>query len=483
MNKGYIIDNNCKYKNGELVNKNDKVYSCTLNQTDIETNKNKFYIMQLIKETSQYILYIRYGRVGENGKIEYKIFPTENEAISTFEKQFRSKTSNNWNHKDFIKKDGKYFLSNISYEDELKNIPVEPKKMIESKLPERVQTFIRMVTDMNMLSNTLVSLDIDTKKMPLGKINKTQLDKAKSILEEIKKYVNNKNNNQELLKMSSEYYTYIPYSCGRKKPPVIDNEKILEKYNEIIDELQNIIVGVQIINNTQEQTDEHPIDNIYKNINTQIKPLDESDTYYKYISEYINNTHGPTHGIKLELLDILEVSQNYKTNISDIKPKMLLFHGTPQSCVLSIFKNDFYLDPSKLDSNIQIAGKMFGYGIYFADCCTKSMNYCRAMNTNNIGCLLICEVSVGKIYECVNADSSLNKNKIEKFKCQSTKGLGLYTPSSMITDKNIIIPSGKLSDTNKNAYLRYNEYIVYDTNQIRIKYIAIVKNIGNYNGW
>lgn len=65
----HIIDEHCSYRDGEVYNN----YSCTLNQTDIKTNKNKFYIMQVIKcKDGKFVLFIRYGRVGEKGKISHE---------------------------------------------------------------------------------------------------------------------------------------------------------------------------------------------------------------------------------------------------------------------------------------------------------------------------------------------------------------------------------------------------------------------------
>ena len=51
--KGYIIDEHCNNQGGTIVDCNSTVYSCILNQTDIDANANKFYIMQLIKDMSK----------------------------------------------------------------------------------------------------------------------------------------------------------------------------------------------------------------------------------------------------------------------------------------------------------------------------------------------------------------------------------------------------------------------------------------------
>lgn len=475
IKQGHIIDEHCNIK-GTIVEYNGKIYSCVLNQTDIVSNKNKFYIMQLIKNNSTYVHFIRYGRISETGKITYKSYSSEATGRLNFEKQFRLKTGNSFFAENFVKKDGKYFISNVSYETEFKNIPTNPITIPNSKLPEQTQKLITMLSDINMLSNTLVSLDIDTKKLPLGKINKSQIDMANKVLDNINNLINSNTMDltDQLIKLSSEYYTLIPYSCGRKKPPVINDISTVGKYREILTELENIVITVQIKENIK--PDENPIDSIYNDINTKIVPLDRADKMWSEIEQYISNTHGPTHSAKLQVMDIFEIEQNNKKP-SDINNKTLLFHGTSQNCVLSIFKRDFYLDPSKLnDVNVQVTGKMFGYGVYFADCCTKSFNYTRAHDTNNIGCFIMAEVALGKQLELTDANYSLNQNILEASNYNSTKGVGKWEPSSTTIINDIKVPNGQLYIKNNKTSLLYNEYIVYNIDQILIKYLVVVKN-------
>jgi len=55
-------------------------------------------------------------------------------------------------------------------------------------------------------------------------------------------------------------------------------------------------------------------------------------------------------------------------------------------------------------------------------------------------------------------------------------GLGKSRPiSSIKLDKNITIPNGKLGSSGDNGTLLYDEFVIYDTNQISLKYLVIVK--------
>ena len=49
------------------------------------------------------------------------------------------------------------------------------------------------------------------------------------------------------------------------------------------------------------------------------------------------------------------------------------------------------------------------------------------------------------------------------------------TPSSETILDGITIPNGKLIKSNVNSVLRYDEKIVYDGDQFRLKYLVIIK--------
>lgn len=486
VKKGHIIDEYCDYKGGELVEHSGVVYSCILNQTDLKANANKFYIMQLVHSGSQWYHFIRYGRIGEPGKASSKGFTSQQAAINAFDKQFKAKTGNTWNTANFVKKDGKYFLSQISYEKELADVPeVVPKSIPDSTLPEDVQKVLRMLSDINMMQNTLVQLDIDTKKMPLGKLKAEQIDAASELLDKIGVNLETATSD-DLIDWSSQYYTLIPNSCGRRKPPLIDNREMVAKYKGILDDLSNIVITKKIID-TGEQTDKNPLDAIYEDLHTAMSPLARDSEMYQVLEKFVANTHGPTHGSKLEILQAFEIQQEGKherflTKNEKVGNRMLLFHGTPQSCILSILKKDFYLDPSKL--GVQIAGKMFGYGVYFADIATKSFNYTRAQCTDDIGCFLVCEVALGKQSEKIDCDMNITKNKLDAAGYDSTWARGKWEPSTrQFVDGDLQVPNGILHENTFRTSLRYNEFIVYDIDQIFIKYLIVVKNNGNYSGF
>lgn len=117
---------------------------------------------------------------------------------------------------------------------------------------------------------------------------------------------------------------------------------------------------------------------------------------------------------------------------------------------------------------------MFGKGIYFADMVSKSANYCFATNKDPRGLLLLCEVALGNMYECKQAEyvTKLPAGK------HSTKGVGKTSPNpskSHFTESKVEVPIGTPQKSGvKDTSLLYNEYIVYDTAQVNVRYLLQV---------
>ena len=69
----------------------------------------------------------------------------------------------------------------------------------------------------------------DTKKMPLGKLSKPQIAKGFAALEAIEEALKSSAPRSRLAELSSTFYTIIPHDFGRRVPPVIVNQEMLQK--------------------------------------------------------------------------------------------------------------------------------------------------------------------------------------------------------------------------------------------------------------
>lgn len=468
------------------------VWDCMLNQTNIQNNNNKFYLIQLLESdlTQQYWVWMRWGRVGYNGQTSLTSMGSNlSQAQGVFKSKFLAKTGNDWEEKDLFQKVmGKYDLVEMDYsagnEDEApKTQNKETKPIPDSKLDPKVQDLISLICSIKTMERTVMEMKYDTKKAPLGKITTDQLKAGYSALKVIAELINEGvTSGARLCQACNDFYTRIPHEFGMKVPPLIKTNPEVKAKIELLEALGDIKIALSILDARKDDEDLNPIDNHYHRLNCQIQHLDTKSKDHEILSKYIKSTHGTTHSsFSMDILDIYDLDKAKELeNFTDHGNKLLLFHGSRLSNWAGILGQGLRIAPPEAP----VTGYMFGKGVYFADMSSKSANYCWTNKTNDIGLLMLCEVSLGEPKELLNAD--YNADQLPKGK-HSTKGLGKTAPDpknyTTLTD-GTIVPMGPGVNTNvvnpRGYTLMYNEYIVYDVHQIRMRYLAKIKFNYNY---
>lgn len=102
-----------------------------------------------------------------------------------------------------------------------------------SKLDSATQSLIRLIFDTDMFKEALKTYDIDVKKMPLGKLSKTQIAKGFEILEELEAVMEKKTKGS-YADISSKFYTTIPHDFGRARPKPIDTREALQQKYDML---------------------------------------------------------------------------------------------------------------------------------------------------------------------------------------------------------------------------------------------------------
>jgi poly [ADP-ribose] polymerase len=490
-----LIDSSAptKIKNSyHLYEKDHVLYACTLNQTNLERNNNKFYLMQLLKsnKVDTYGLYTRGGRVGYNGTPSFDIFIKLEDAIAEWESRFLEKTGFRWEDRDnTVPQPGKYDCIAMTYTDEFKEA-VAPKGAdgaggagagagaggaaaeVKKLLDAQTERLMRLIWDPNMFKDAMAAVKIDTQRMPLGKISKKQIDKAYDLLNKISLAVDNKaTTEKEFLMLSSQFYTIVPYACGMSTPPAIRDESAVKEKLEQLKLLDELIIAQDKMGSSG--SGDPTLDSKYLSLNCNIQALSDP-AMGNMIKEYIDNTCGSTHSYRMKLHQIYEVRRLGEverfSKFNTMHNRQLLWHGSRVANFVGILSQGLRINPA----NVIRTGSMFGNGLYFANACTKSAGYMAA--TEN-GLILLCEVALGNTYDLYQSQPRCvlpaGKN--------STWGKGLYTPDragyKTLAD-GVVVPMGKLvanAVQRGNTYaLNYDEFIVYDADQVRIRYLCLV---------
>ncbi|XP_073325060.1 protein mono-ADP-ribosyltransferase PARP3 [Pagrus major] len=463
-------------------------YDCMLNQTNIGHNNNKFYIIQIVQEKNGYYSWNRWGRVGELGQNKLNKMDKLESAIKDFEKKFKDKTKNNWSDRlNFVSHAGKYTLIEVDGEQdaEVKVDTVDGKsvkvtnKVLPCTLDAATKSLIELIFSNDMFKEAMECMNLDIKKMPLGKLSKTQIAKGFDVLEEIEAAMNQKGGRARLEELSSKFFTTVPHNFGRQRPPTIDNKEIVEKKKEMLMVLADIELAQTLKSETEKAQEEmietvpHPVDQDYNSLHCRLTLVDRGSDTYKIIEKYLKMTSEGSY-CKPQILNVFEVDRETEgTRFSEndnLENRRLLWHGTNIAVVAAILKSGLRIMPH--------SGGRVGRGIYFASENSKSAGYVSTSKTT--GVMFLNEVALGKEKTITRDDSSLKKAPAG-FDSVVARGSVEPDPSKDIfitmDGKKVAVPQGKPIDQPQFSGSSFgnSEYLIYKESQCRIRYLLELK--------
>ena len=292
----------------------------------------------------------------------------------------------------------------------------------------------------------------------------------------------------EIMVLSSRYYELMSKQKYRNRCILpLDTINQIKTEIQIIDNLTYVEKAVNILlgahNNIQIM---NPLDYIYYSLQTHFETLNKETPEYETLEQYINNTSK-----KDKIVNIFRVTRKGESEhmeaFKHLPNHYLLFHGTKIFNLIGIFSNGLKIAPPEAP----MTGYLFGKGIYLADMYEKSISYCDSYTDKDkkksFSYILLCEAALGNIYE-TNKDIidvenlPFLKRGYNSLKSASYKGPDLN--KKFICNNGITIPLGNIVNYYKNHTLMNNvtsnpEYVVYKTEQVKIRYIIQVER-GNY---
>eukprot|EP01106_Pelomyxa_sp_JSP_P014176 TRINITY_DN4438_c0_g1_i4.p1 TRINITY_DN4438_c0_g1~~TRINITY_DN4438_c0_g1_i4.p1 ORF type:complete len:591 (-),score=190.34 TRINITY_DN4438_c0_g1_i4:250-1878(-) len=479
---------------GEILVTNDDTYGYTpysvmLNVTDISAGVNKFYKLQIIVKGSKYSFFVKWGRTGTDvgGKRTYPY--SKSEAMTAFEEKFFEMTGNLWEERAYFeKKGGKYSMAELDDGNENAEELEELAKRRESKkvktdavattappMDERLRSLVTLIFDKEMMKSQLKSMDVDVKKMPLGKISKAQIQKAYAVLNALTEALQgNPVVKSKIVDGTNRFYTLVPHDFGTKDPPLIDSDEQLKHKLNLLDVLCDIEIATSLMKEAKAGEGDRVQKN-YESLKTLIRPIDKASERYKLLEKYALDSHDTgyfkTWGFKVD--DIFEIERQgekdrYKPWSANAN-RQLLWHGSRLTNYVGILSQGMRIAPPEAPKT----GYRFGKGVYFADCVSKSATYCYATRENPVGVMILNEVAVG-VPNKVKQDTYMEKAPAGT---DSTWALGMAGPdpaSTVTIDNGVQVPMGKMIKTGLQTACTHNEIIVYDVAQINIRYLLRV---------
>ncbi|KAG8198281.1 hypothetical protein JTE90_021535 [Oedothorax gibbosus] len=444
-------------------------FSAILNLSCADYNHNKFCIIQLLKHNSkeEYGLWKRSGRVGTRGRMKIKSYKSDiTEAKRNFEVTFYEKTKNRWENKNsFLQCPDKFDLLDID------QFPDTETNELAVDLDPSIESLLALICDKKTMAKFMKEMLFDP-NLPLGKLTLKQIKQGYVALNKIAHAIACDDMGSALVKACSEFYTKIPHAFENKCPPLIRTKEDIQTKLTMLETLTNIRIATKSMNSEPEII-MHPLNKYYNSLKYELEPLKPYCNEYAAIEIFLKSTHGPTHMYQLDVVDIFKCHPKKQFSFNDIKNKILLWHGSRITNWAGILSRGLCIAPLEAPHT----GCMFGKGLYFADVSSKSANYCHATRWDRKGLLLICEVSVGNQLQLTESDESLPKSLPACY--DSVLGKGKIIPKNFqfgVLSSDAKEPIGELvEDSSTETCLNYNEYVVYDSELVKMKYLLRVE--------
>jgi poly [ADP-ribose] polymerase 2/3/4 len=459
-------------------------YDVMLNQCNItgRNNNNKMYKIQLLQTgANAYSVWTRWGRVGEPAKTSqarmFGPFETLEIADRTFGSKYKDKTGNKWEDRaNFKARSGKYEPVLIDYganvPDDIDTVEFKPRIKVDHlpcTLDETTKNLIEVIHNRDMMTDAMQTFDIDVKRMPLGALDQAQVERGIDVLDEIKAAISSKDMGQ-LSSLSSKFYTTIPHAFGRRRPPVIGTEEMLQaKYDmcDILCDIESTSKKLEKQEKVEVKTElvPHPVDKAYSNLGARLELVDKSSLEFKVVSTYFNETRDSQGLCKLQ--DVWRVQRDgedmrFKSH-SDIENRKLLWHGTRIEVVAAILDGGLRIMPH--------SGGRVGKGLYLACEQGKSAAYTRGWK-GHMACMFLAEAALGNQFEIVNDDPTLCEppSGFKSVLARGQQAPELYDVLD-IDCKKVAVPQGPPVPTGVQSSFSQDEYLVYDESQVHLRYV------------
>ena len=464
-----------------IKNEDDQWYDVVLNQCNItgSSNNNKYYRLQMLKHVNGSLyVWFKWGRVGETstGRELKGPYTSEEAACKVFAKKYQDKTKNKWGDDNFVPKKGKY--TRIEIDNEAGGDSKAKKtntngdiEYLESKLDPKTRELIEELFSLETRDSALQSFNLDLKKLPLGVPSQQQIQNGVSILNKIKNKLNGGNVSDSYPLLSSQFYTAIPHSFGRSRPPAISTQTSLqERYdmcNILLDMFDTNETLQKIEAESTKQQVPYPADSHYDSLKADLSLVDRTSEEYKVVKTYFDETKRSSSS---KLLDVWTVDRQGESKrhkkFDKIGNRSLLWHGTNIAVVAPIITSGLRIMPH--------SGGRVGAGIYLASMNQKSAGYTSAYGAK-YACMFLCEGALGKIHTITQDDWSIKKPP-KGF--DSVHAVGTFTPKSWtdikIEENSVKVPNTKGHSSGVSSSFYDDEFLVYDEAQLRLRYVVTV---------
>ncbi|MFO0659530.1 MAG: WGR domain-containing protein [Polyangiaceae bacterium] len=441
-----------------------------LQVTDIKTNHNKYYALELHAAKGAlgsypYRLFTHYGRTDdlennpEAGQRECRFFTTLVEAQAEYRSIFSEKTSPRKGYKEVslaaTKIGSTKALGTSSGEIDSQtlakiNTPSAPKVSTLSSGMQRFVSYIyREATD--ALTTTVnAKITANGIETPLGVLTLGQIEKGENILQEMYDlFQAKKATRSKMMDLSSAFYTVIPHRIGRSaaaiESSVINSMDAFSQKQETL-QLMKDMLHVNGDGSVLYNTD---VDAKFAALSCDVKLLEPGCPEFEQIKRYFLDSRIKKVPMTVRNVFTLRRPGEYERFTNEIDNQRLLFHGSRIRNWVGLLSRGLVLPKIAVSMGVsRTDGGWLGNGIYFGDTsCTAA--YYTSPGREGTAFMAINRVALGKMKDYTRITYGLNS-----------------PPAGYQSNHGVRARTGVISD------FADDEYVIYTPEQQRLEYLV-----------
>jgi len=280
-----------------------------------------------------------------------------------------------------------------------------------------VSTLVKKLAEANrheLIASTGGAMDIDLStgiiSTAMGVITGEAVDAARDHLADMTKFVIKRDfDNPDYVKALGDYLRLVPQRTPSNRGwhrYFISDDKDIAKQSSLLDQLETSVdlANQRLVDAAKapKKNDGKPAQSTFE---VKLKVVEDKALEASIFKKYYDTRKDMHVASKLKPVRVYEVDIPHMASAFEADGKnvgniQMLWHGTRMFNVLSIMKRGLVL-PKTL-STMQIAGALFGNGLYFATASTKSLNYSFGYwdsNKRDTVCyMFLADVALGKPY-------------------------------------------------------------------------------------
>jgi poly [ADP-ribose] polymerase len=436
-----------------------------LQVTDIKTNRNKYYAVELHAAKSKFRVYTHYGRTDDldtnpnAGARESRYFGSLAEAEGQYEKIYREKTSSAKGYKELSLASSKIgskktfgqssgtiddaTLQKLAEKQAAPKSDAAPALRLPTDISDLVSHLYSEAT--NALTSTVnASITANGIETPLGVLTIGQIEKGQAILDSlVAEFERTRPSNTKLTDLSGDFYTVIPHRFGRSREAareaVIDTAAKLNEKQETLQLMRDMLSvngnGNVLLNPETERK--------YKALNCNIEAV--APAKFQEIKKYVEGSavHKSSR-FNVKNVWCVRRPNEYGAFADEVGNTRLLFHGSAAKNWVGILSRGLLMPKIVVTLGVKRTDAgWLGSGIYFGDAICTSVNYAHP-GSRRTRFVSVASVALGKMKDYRKITYGLAKPPDGFNSCHGVRG-------------------SEFSD---------DEYVVYDTRQQRLEYLV-----------